>query len=388
MSSDLTRRHFVTGLLTAAWCASCSNDRDRSITDDRTATSSATTEGTTTTSTSTTDRAPTTDGAGSEYFPYTTEWETLDKSGVEAAGWSSDALEELAAFVGESNSQSLVVLVGGRIASEHYWSGADADSVREIASCQKSVVSTLCGIAIDRGLLELDDPVTDHLGRGWTAAPASDEKAITVRHLLSMTSGLNTRTLKAAAPPGTVWEYNTAAYQKLRSVLEAVAGSDINALTRSWLWDPIEVSTASAWRERLGEGELAMDATGARLWSLDMTARDMARFGLLVQRRGQWAGEKVVATSWLDQALSPSQEMNKRYGFLWWLPGAVATSPRVPRDLVAALGAGDQKIYVSTSLDCVLVRQGAAVKEVAATASSFDPELIRMLLAAAPGQGV
>src|SRR6185503_9322276 len=102
-----------------------------------------------------------------------------------------------------------------------YWGTGAADVARDIASCQKSVVSTLCGVARERSLLDLDDAVSAHLPAGWSAADRSDEAAVTVRHLLSMTSGLDPRTLTRVAPPGRRWAYNTAAYQKLRPVLEA-----------------------------------------------------------------------------------------------------------------------------------------------------------------------
>jgi CubicO group peptidase (beta-lactamase class C family) len=306
------------------------------------------------------------------------DWLTVDPV---THGWSPDRLDEVAAFVESSNARTFVVLSGGRIVAEHYWAGADAGTAQEIASCQKSVVSTLCGVAVDRGLLSLDDHVSDYLDPGWTNAGAAAEQAITIRHLLSMTSGLDQNTLTEVASPGAAWAYNTTAYQKLRPVLEEVAGTDIDALTRSWLWDPIGVSAASRWRERGGRGPLQVDATGARLWSLDMTARDLARFGLLVERTGTWGTERVVSSSWLAEALTPSQTMNPAYGYLWLLAASVAAEG-VPDDLVAALGAGDQKVYISTGDEVVVVRQGGAANEAGETTTSFDAQLLQRLFAA------
>jgi CubicO group peptidase (beta-lactamase class C family) len=103
-----------------------------------------------------------------------------------------------------------------------------------------------------------------------------------------------------------------------------------------------------------------------------MTARDLARFGLLVQRRGAWDGEQVVPAGWLDEALSPSQELNPGYGYLWWLAGRPGAD-----DLVAALGARDQKLYVCPSRDFVVVRQGGEV-----AGARFDERLIDEVLVA------
>lgn len=296
------------------------------------------------------------EGRGGEYVPGDEEWETVEAGEV---GWSASRVDEVVAFVGEEHSTSLVVLVGGRIVAERYWQGSDADTARDIASCQKSLVSTLCGVAREQGLLELDEAVATYLGAGWAEG---DEGEVTVRHLLTMTSGLDPRTLRRRARPGTRWRYNTAAYQKLRLVLEAVAGRGTEDVTRSWLFDKIGGSTDSTWGER---------RSGA--WGLSMTARDLARFGLLVQRRGSWGDEQVAPASWFDEALAPSQDMNTSYGYLWWLLGRPDAD-----DLVAALGAKDQKLYVCPSHDFVVVRQGGE-----ASSAGFDDRLIDRVFTAA-----
>ena len=180
-----------------------------------------------------------------------------------------------------------MVLAGGRILAEEYWGDATEDTVQDIASCQKSVTSTLIGIAVDEGRLGLDDPISDHLGRGWSRAEVEEEAAITVRHLLTMTSGLNKTTLRKEAEPGTAWRYNTPAYQKLRRVLEAATGEDINTLSRRRLFDRIGMGPGAVWAPRRVT-PFNTDPTGDELWALQLTARDMARFGLLAERDGVW----------------------------------------------------------------------------------------------------
>jgi CubicO group peptidase (beta-lactamase class C family) len=325
---------------------------------------------------------PSTTTAGEDrYFPSGSEWETVDPA---EAGWDPAALEELATFLETNRSRTAILLSGGRIVAEHHWAGATAETPQDIASVQKSVVSTLCGIAVDRGLLAVDDRVSDHLPAGWTAADPADEARITVEHLLTMSSGLDQNTLTQVAEPGTTWAYNTTAYQKLRPVLESVSGAGIDELSREWLWTPIGASTGTRWVERAGDGPLQVDATGARLWSLQMTARDMARFGLLVQRAGKWEGEPVVSGEWLDAATAGS-EVEPTYGYLWWLASGVEATgdgPDLPEDLVAALGANDQKVYVVPSLDLAFTRQGLSAGPVSESRSNFDLEILDRLLAA------
>ena len=323
------------------------------------------------TSTSTSAAGSTT---GDAYFPPVEgQWETVSAA---EAGYTESGLAALLEMVGAANSRTFVLLSEGRIVAEQYWNGADADTAQDIASAQKSVISTLIGLARDQGLLTLDDPVTGHIGPGWTNASPSEEAKITVRHLLTMTSGLDERRLTVAHEPGAVWEYNTDAYQKLRRVLEAVAGTDVNRLSQEWLFDAIGVRNTAAWAPRPGG---VTDAVGDPAWALNVTAREMARFGLFAMHNGNWNGEQITDPGWFAEAWT-SLPVKRDYGYLWWLLGKGRLGRRgTPEDLVAALGAQDQKIYVIPSTGLVLSRQGLAANDVTSSQSDFDTRLLAAL---------
>ena len=316
----------------------------------------------------------TTAPAASGYFPPPDgQWETASASD---AGLTDEGVAALVEMVGTVGSDSFVLLWEGRIVAEQYWNGHDASFTRDLASAQKSVTSTLVGLARDRGLLGLDDTVSSYLPAGWTAAAPSEESVITIRQLLTMSSGLNPRNLRKAAEPGTVWDYNTDAYQKLRGVLEAAAGTEINALSREWLFDAIGITQPTPWAAR---GALT-DAVGDPTFGLRLTAREMARFGLFAMHRGQWVGEQITAGDWFDEAWAPTP-LKRDYGYLWWLLGKGPLSEfGAPVDLVAALGAQDQKIYVSPSTGLVLARQGPAAGESTLNESDFDAALVTALV--------
>ena len=310
--------------------------------------------------------------ATTEYFPpLAGEWATVSAAD---AGFTEAGLAEVVALVERSNSQSFVLTIDGRIVAEQYWQGADATTRRDIASAQKSVTSTLVGLARDKGLLALDQTVTSILGAGWSAAPAVDEALITVQHLLTMTSGLEPFTLQRKAEPGATWEYNTEAYQRLRPVLEAVAGTDINTLSGDWLFDELGID-AQSWYPR----PAMKDALGNVIWGLNITAREMVRFGLFALRAGRWADHQITTADWFQQAWTPIPQ-KADYGYLWWLLGKGRLGRRgAPADLVAALGAQDQKIYVVPSTGLVLARQGGPADDVTAAESDFDTALILAL---------
>jgi CubicO group peptidase (beta-lactamase class C family) len=179
-----------------------------------------------------------------------------------------------------------------------------------------------------------------------------------------MMSGLDD-SLRFVVPPGTRFYYNSPAYYELFAVVQGVSGQTINALSRSMLFDRIGMPNA-IWVPHV-------DA-GVRGWILSCTPREMARFGLLTLTRGAWNGTPVLADSaWFAAAWRPLPPDNPAYGYLWWLNGASTYRipspyafptlrgpliPSAPRDLVAALGKGDKKIYVSPSMGLVVVRHG------------------------------
>jgi CubicO group peptidase (beta-lactamase class C family) len=328
--------------------------------------------------------------AAQRYYPPLTgeAWETVAPAAI---GWDAAALDSAIAYAGARNSTALLVLHRGRLVAERYWRGWTPATAAQIASAGKSVAAVLVGGLQERGRLRLGDTVSAILGPGWSRAAPAAERAITVRHLLTMSSGLD-EDLRVVVPAGTRFYYNNPAYFKTFDVIQRAAGRGVNDVMREQLSSRIGLRAAE-WRAVVEE-----DGTpGFRLW---MTARDMARFGLLVAARGRWAGEPVVAdTAFLAAMLAPQAPDNPAYGYLWWLngqgtyrlPGPMALPtyrgplvPNAPPDLASALGRGDKKIYVSRALDVVVVRHGLdATDDVLPLGpSSFDDELWRRLRAA------
>lgn len=326
-------------------------------------------------------------------FPATgTHWETAD---AHSSGWNTGALEQLVEYASGHNSQALMVLEGGRIVLERYFDGFTATSARDVASCQKSVTSFLFGCAISQGLLSIDDPLTRFLGRGWSRASAGEEDCILVRHLLTMTSGLDQR-LRRVAAPGTTWQYNTVVYQLGLRVLAAASKTPIEAYTQHTLGSRI------GWQQAYYRPRPRMPMPGGdAMLGLELSARDAARFGLLALAGGRWDGHELMPDRkyWQD-SLSTSQPMNPGYGYLWWLNGKAAYRapgqdpplvhgqliPPAPPDLFAAMGAFDNRIYVVPSRRLVVVRLGnLAGARPSLAISEFDGAFWGLLARALPG---
>ncbi|GAA4326353.1 serine hydrolase domain-containing protein [Flaviaesturariibacter amylovorans] len=317
------------------------------------------------------------------YFPPSGSpaWETIAPA---TAGWNSAALDTLAPWLQSKNTKAFIILKNGRIAYEKYFGTFSADSNWYWASAGKTATALLAGIAVQEGRLNIDNKVSQYLGTGWTSAPLAKENLITVKHLLTMTSGLDDAVadddcttpacLRYRADAGTRWAYHNGAHNKLHDVIEVATGVSYNQYF------------AQRVRDRIGMNGLWFMSGYNLIYG--STARSAARFGLLLQHMGQWSGTSIADSGWLATQVNSTQALNASYGYLTWLngkssfmvpqtqqtfPGALL--PQAPADLFAALGKNDQKIYVSRAHGLVVVRLGNAAGGVTLASSGFDNEL-------------
>ena len=300
------------------------------------------------------------------------------------AGWSAGGLDELAAYVASQKTTGFLIVEDRKVVYEHNWPlpedaaafkanfthGTDASGAlqEDIASGQKSFVAILAGVAIDKGLLDISKSVSDYIGPGWSKASPEQEKAITVRHLMEMSSGL-AEPLTFEAPAGTKFFYNTPAYAILKPVLEKASGKTLDEMTRQWLTEPVGMAD-TLWRQRPAAFAASGNPTG-----LFTTPRDMAKLGQLVLDSGKAANGKQVISEAQLAALFQRSPTNPAYGRLWWLngstyslrPARIRTEtpliPAAPAELVAALGAQDRKIYIVRSRKLIVVRTGQAAPD-------------------------
>ena len=170
------------------------------------------------------------------YFPSTNgDWEPVDPASI---GRDPTLLSAALDVAGARRSSGVVILHHGRILAERYWEPIDAPRVYEnfvqgidaaghiiedVASAQKSIVAVLIGMAQERQLLSLEDPVSQHLGEGWSKTTREQGRSSNIAHLLSMSSGLH-EDLSFDVAAGTSWYYNTPADHMLMRVVEIAAG--------------------------------------------------------------------------------------------------------------------------------------------------------------------
>ena len=301
---------------------------------------------------------------GSMYFPPTTSstWET--KSLI-SLGWNENAVQPLKDFLIDKNTKSFMILVNGRIVMEDYFNGQTATDTWEWNSAGKTLVATTTGIAQQDGFLNINNKASDYLGTAWTNMPLAKENLITVRNLLSMTSGIDDTkqlvvkpNLTYVADAGTRWAYSNV-FQKLTDVVADASGK------------PFE----TYFNEKL-KNKIGMDGYwnfGTIFTIYQSTTRSMSRFGLLALNNGKWNNEQIINETFFNESTATSQNINPSYGYLWWLNGKTkymipseqtvysgSLVPNAPADMYAAMGASDQRIYVVPSKNMVIVRMGDA----------------------------
>ncbi|MCZ2101239.1 MAG: beta-lactamase family protein [Chitinophagales bacterium] len=315
------------------------------------------------------------------YFPSNsdTTWERTAPSQLE---WNTSAMDALKSYLEQKNTKSFMILVNGRIVMEDYFDGHTASTPWEWNSAGKTLISATVGIAQQKGLLQINDKVSDYLGKGWTSMSIEKEDQVTIRHLLTMTSGMDDTkqliikaNLTYVADAGTRWAYSNVFQRLTNSVAEA---SNTNFET--------------FFNENL-KYKIGMDGRwnfGTIFTIFHSTTRSMARFGLLALNEGKWDNEQILNPDYFRASTASSQTINPSYGYLWWLngkekymvPGSQTVFPgtlipNAPADMYAAMGANDQRIYVIPSKKMVIVRMGNAANPSNSSfaLSGFDNEL-------------
>lgn len=318
------------------------------------------------------------------YFPPKTgtAWDTVSPSTL---GWCPERIDTLYQYLQERNSQGFIVLHDGKIVLEKYFGTFTRDSIHYWASAGKSLTAALVGIAAQENLLDINQTASTYLGNGWSSAPVNKESLVTIKNLLSMTSGFTDNPtggqcdaedtaaacLQYAADAGTLWTYQTGAYKKLHKIVSIASNTNYNTFTNNRMGS--RIGMAGLWYNGV-------------FYSVP---RGMARFGLLMLNHGVWQNDTILKdTTYYNAMINTSQPLNEAYGYLWWLNGKSSVmAPGIPivfnrelfadapPDMYSALGKNDQKIYVAPSRNMVVVRVGDAAYTSQAAFSDFDNEL-------------
>ncbi len=306
----------------------------------------------------------------------------------------------------DAEIHSVVVARRGKLVFEQYFAGMDepwgegkvqreftATSLHDMRSASKSVVSLLVGIAIDRKLIAgTDEPVVKFFPQ---YAPAPGWDAVTLRNLLTMSSGIQwdenlpwsdprndephlvfepdplryVLSKPAVAPPDTLWAYSGGSTDLLGNVLERVSGKTLKAFAGEMLFSPLGI-TEFEWKDWPRNGKIAA-AGGLRL-----RPRDAAKIGQLMLNRGAWQGKQIVPAEWIDTSTTPRFQAvgyfggTLFYGYQWWLGRSLSNGREFK--WVGAFGWGGQRIFIVPDLDLVMMTTAAQYGKPKEGLAAFD----------------
>lgn len=279
---------------------------------------------------------------------------TLSGAFSPAEGWSPEGLESARAFADSVGSTAVVTIQGGRLVAE--WGATDQRISGH--SVRKSLVSALYGIAQERGLIDVGATLAD-LGVDEEPPLTTEEKSATIVDLLTSRSGIYYASVKGESripergshPPGTQFFYNNWNFNALGTIFEQQTGLSMGQAFKEWIADPIGMQDFRVEDVRYETGEESV-FPAYRFW---ITARDLARFGVLFLQRGRWDDRQIIPDEWITRSTTPYtiiREESDRgavgYGYMWWTYGDGS---------YLATGTGGQKLLVDPNRELVVVNR-------------------------------
>jgi CubicO group peptidase (beta-lactamase class C family) len=295
-------------------------------------------------------------------------WEQV--APLEKAGWSKEKLSAAQQYAnGDSIHTSAVMVVqGGEVVTQ--W--GDFDKKIDCYSIRKSLLSALYGIYSAEGVIDINQTL-EQLGIDDSPDPLTkEEKQARVVDLLRARSGVyhpvdfetesmqKSRPARGSHPPGTFWYYNNWDFNVLGTIFEKKTGMKIGNAFYQRIARPIGMEDFQPSDVFYFGGPLSIHPA----YHFEITARDMARFGLLYLRLGRWNGKQIVPQAWIEKS-SHANEMvkyegadNGGYEYLWWVDYGGVHFPEVSLPgIYSARGNGAHYIFIIPTLDMVIVHR-------------------------------
>jgi CubicO group peptidase (beta-lactamase class C family) len=302
-----------------------------------------------------------------ERYPGET-WNQVEKP--EDLGYSSERLAKAREFAGGLNTAAVVIVVDGVVLDQ--WGEVTTKFI--VHSIRKSFLSALYGDYVKNGTIDLDATLEDLGIDDKEPSLTEQEKTATVRDLLKARSGIyhdaaaESPGMKALKPkrhshkPGTFWYYNNWDFNVLGTIFEQQTKKDIYEAFKEDIADPIQMEDYRSMDGMRGQVPESIHSA----YHFRMTARDMARFGLLMLRKGQWNGTQIIPADWVNESTEAHSDArlygSDAYGYMWWVAKDGLRYKHMPgvnlkQGTYSARGHGGHYIFVIPDYDMVIVHR-------------------------------
>ncbi|MEQ8338893.1 MAG: serine hydrolase [Cyclobacteriaceae bacterium] len=304
-------------------------------------------------------------------------WYTQD---LKTLGYDTLLIHKLFTKLAQEDHQvhSVLLVKNNQLLIEEYFNDHDINKLHDLRSTTKSIRALLIGIAIDKGFIQdVNDPIGKYLKHpAPTKNPDERKDQITIKHLLTMSSGLDcndwdksskgqedkvykkkdwlqyTLDLPMMNDPGSVSHYCSMGAILIAEIISQASGMTIQEFAQKYLFAELGI-TRVEWGHTSDKNVID---SGKRLY---MTPRDLARIGQLVLDEGNWNGKQVIPADWVKEATTPKTQITGMdYGYFWWnIPFMLDEEKIISK---TATGNGGQYIMVIPGLDLVAVFTGGA----------------------------
>ena len=288
-----------------------------------------------------------------------------------------EALDYLKSKSFEDGNEEVMIIRNGRV----IYAGDSILKKHNIWSCSKSFTSTVLGLMIDEGMIQLEDPAHQ-----YEPLLLDQYSEVTFKHFTTMTSGYNatgksrwngesedwSRTpYKPGKPifkPGTQYAYWDEAMMMKGRILTKLLGKTM----KSYFDEKVGISIGFGEWEWHNEGEINGIPINNGCTNVNINATQLARFGHLYLNNGNWNGKQLIPVSWVQKATSiqvpestpvaDTDRSNARgsgaYGFNWWINGGLSAMPDAPAKTYYASGLNHNVCFVIPEWNMVIVRMG------------------------------
>ncbi len=281
-------------------------------------------------------------------------------------------------YLSETDTSAVLVIKDGKVRFERYMLTGGRKVNWLSMSVAKSFISAGIGIAVDEGLIDIQEPITDYIpsllgsaydnvrikdvlqmssGAAWNedySDPDSDVNQMGKIMAIGGSFDEFVATLKREKEPGTWNHYNSIDTQALGMLLSRATGRSVTDYLTEKIWHPLGMESPAYWL--LDDHDVEMAFGG-----LNATARDYAKLGELFRQNGKWQGEQIVSEAWVRDSTKPdaphlmpgvNKEFPLGYGYQWWIP-------ETSEGEYSAIGVYNQFIYVNPTRDLVIVKLSA-----------------------------
>jgi CubicO group peptidase (beta-lactamase class C family) len=233
-----------------------------------------------------------------------------------------------------------------------------------VQSCRKSFLSALYGIYVERGDIDLSSTLEELEIDDLPPVLTPEEKQATIHQLLQARSGVyheaaaESQSMKDARPargshaPGTFWYYNNWDFNALGTIFGQLTGADIFEAIHMHFALPLQMEDFVPSNGFYQYEDMSIHPA----YHFGMSARDMARFGLLFLSDGRWRGSQIVPQAWVTESTTGYSDAgaNWDYGYMWWAGKPAAWGGH---QVYAALGGSGQAIFVVPDMEVVITHK-------------------------------